>query len=102
FWQRYPDTPSNSGNPTFRASCMRDAAWYIRLIAHSIIVGDVDPLEKVGVRGAKEMYESLEIPLRNIAECMRSLKEVALELLPLNEAAEVAPYFDYVIQGMMP
>jgi allophycocyanin-B len=102
FWKRYPDTPSNSGNPTFRASCMRDQGWYIRLIASSLIVGDIEPLDKIGVRGVKEMYESLEIPLRNIVECMRSLKEVTLEMLSLEDAAEVAPYFDFLIQGLMP
>ncbi|NJK48390.1 allophycocyanin [Candidatus Gracilibacteria bacterium] len=102
FWQRYPDTPSNSGNPRFRASCMRDQGWYIRLIASSLIVGDIEPLDKIGVRGVKEMYESLEIPLRNVVECMRCLKEVTLEMLSLEDAAEVAPYFDFLIQGTMP
>ena len=48
------------------------------------------------------MYNSLEIPLRNVAECMRCLKEVTLDLLSLEDAAEVAPYFDYLIQGLMP
>jgi allophycocyanin-B len=102
FWQRYPNTPSNSGNPTFRASCMRDQGWYIRLIAYSLIVGDIEPLEKSGIKGVREMYESLEIPVRNVVECMRCLKEITIEMLTLEDAAEVAPYFDYLIQGIMP
>ncbi|MEM8718272.1 MAG: allophycocyanin subunit alpha-B [Cyanobacteria bacterium P01_G01_bin.39] len=99
FWQRYPNTPSNTGNPTFRASCMRDQGWYLRLISYAIILGDIEPIETSGIEGVKEMYESLEIPLKNLAECMRCLKEVTTEMLSLEDAAAIAPYFDYIIQG---
>lgn len=102
FWQRCPVTPSNSGNSTFRASCLRDQAWFLRLITYAVVVGDIDPLQASGIKGVKEMYLSLEIPLRNVAECTRCLKEVTLDLLNLEDAAEVAPYFDYLIQGLMP
>lgn len=102
FWQRCPVTPSNDGDPRHRASCMRDQTWYVRLVASSIIAGDVGPLEEVGLRGAKEMYKQLGVPQRNIAECMRCLKEVAMDLLSFEDAAEAGPYFDYLIQGMMP
>ena len=101
FWERCPDTPSNSGNRTYRASCLRDQGWYIRLITYSIVVGDVEPLAEIGTLGVKEMYESLEIPLPNLVEAIRSLKEVSLELLSLKDVTEVAPYFDYLIQGLM-
>ncbi|MGV2831899.1 allophycocyanin subunit alpha-B [Myxosarcina sp. GI1(2024)] len=99
FWQRYPNTPSNTGNPTFRASCLRDQSWYLRLITYAIVVGDTEPLDQIGIKGVKEMYESLEIPLENLAGCMRCLKEVTTEMLSLEDAAEVAPYFDYLKQG---
>lgn len=102
FWQRCPDTPSNSGNPTYRASCLRDQGWYIRLITYAIIAGDIDPLAEIGTVGIKEMYNSLEIPIRNVVEAMRCLKEVTLEMLTLEDAAEVAPYFDYLIEELMP
>ncbi|MGD1857369.1 MAG: allophycocyanin subunit alpha-B [Leptolyngbyaceae cyanobacterium] len=102
FWQRCSITPSNSGNATFQASCLRDQGWFLRLISYAVVVGDIDPIQASGVKGAKEMYNSLEIPLRNVAECMRCLKEVTLDLLSLEDAAEVAPYFDYLIQGLMP
>lgn len=101
FWQRYPNTPSNTGNPTFRASCMRDQGWYLRLITYAIALGDMDPIDRSGIKGVKEMYESLEIPLKNWAECMRCLKEVTTEMLSLEDAAAVAPYFDHLIQGFL-
>lgn len=102
FWQRCPITPSHSGNATFRASCVRDQGWYIRLITYAVVVGDIDPLEESGVKGAKAMYTALEIPLRNLVECMGCLKEAALDLLIQADRAEVGPYFDYLIQGLMP
>lgn len=102
FWQRCPITPSNAENERFQASCLRDQAWFIRLISYSVAAGDVDPLEDSGVRGAKEMYQSLGVPLKNLADCMRALKEVTLEMMSLEDAVEVGPYFDYLIAGLMP
>lgn len=102
FWQRCPITPSNAKDERFQASCLRDQAWFIRLISYAVATGDVDPLEASGVKGAKEMYTSLEVPLRNLVDCMRALKEVTLEMLSLEDAAEVGPYFDYLIGGLMP
>ena len=99
FWSRYPNTPSNTGNTTFRASCLRDRRWYLRLITYAIVLGDTEPIETSGIRGVKEMYESLEIPLKNWAECMKCLKQVTTEMLSLEDAKAIAPYFDYVIQG---
>ncbi len=100
FWQRCHITPSNSGNPTFRASCIRDQSWYIRLITYAVVVGDIDPLQRSGIKGAKEMYTSLEVPLRNVVECLRCLREAALELFSIEDHVEVGAYFDYLIQGM--
>jgi allophycocyanin-B len=100
FWERCPVTPSNSGNPVFQSSCMRDQSWYLRLVTYAVIADDVEPIETVGLKGAKEMYISLGVPLNNIVECMKCLKDVALDRLPLEDAGEVAPYFDYLIQGL--
>lgn len=102
FWESRPVTPSNSGNPTYRASCIRDQGWYIRLVTYALVEGDTKIIETVGIRGAKEMYISLGIPLENLVECMHCLKESALFLLPLNDARVVAPYFDYIICGLTP
>jgi len=102
FWQRCQITPSNSGHPTFRSSCLRDQSWYLRLITYAVVVGDIDPLQASGLKGAKAMYTSLEIPLRNLAVCMDCLKEVTLDLLNPEDQEEVSPYFDYLIQGLTP
>jgi allophycocyanin-B len=102
FWQRCPITPSNSGDPTFRASCLRDQAWYVRLVTYALLVGDVAPIEESGIQGAKVMYTSLGVPLENLVDCMKCLKTAATDLLSLEDQMRVAPYFDYLIQGMRP
>lgn len=100
FWERCPNTPSNAGNSRKTASCQRDQGWYVRLIAYSILAGSERPLEDIGTVGIKEMYNNLEIPIRNIAECMRCLKEEAMAVLNDDDAREVAPYFDLIIQSL--
>jgi allophycocyanin-B len=102
FWERCPVTPSNSGNPTYRASCIRDQGWYIRLVSYALIEGDTKVIDTVGIRGAKEMYISLGIPLRNLVECMHCLKEAAMDLLSLDDAMVAMPYIDYIITGLTP
>ena len=100
FWERVPVTPSNSGNPRKTASCQRDVGWYIRLIAYCVLAGSEEPLEEIGTIGIKEMYNSLQIPLRNIVECMRCVKEETVSQMSAEDAVEVAPYFDLIIRSL--
>ena len=100
FWERCPNTPSNSGGDRKTNSCQRDQGWYVRLIAYSILAGSARPLEEIGTVGIKEMYNNLEIPIRNIAECMRCLKEEAMAVMSDDDAQEVAPYFDLIIHSL--
>lgn len=100
FWERCPNTPSNSGNDRKTASCQRDQGWYVRLIAYAVLAGSERPLEDIGTVGIKEMYNNLEIPIRNIAECMRCLKEEAMAVLSAEDAQEVAAYFDLIIHSL--
>ncbi len=75
FWEWCPNTPSNSGKESKTASCQRDQGWYIRLIAYSILAGSEKPLEEIGTVGIKEMYNNLEITLRNWVEALLCIKE---------------------------
>lgn len=100
FWERCPVTPSNSGNPRKTASCQRDQGWYVRLVAYCVLAGSEQPLAEIGTIGIKEMYNSLEIPLRNLVEAMRCVKDEAVSLLSAEDAVEVAPYFDYIIRAL--
>lgn len=100
FWERCPNTPSSSGNERKTASCQRDQGWYVRLVAYSVLAGSEKPLEEIGTVGIKEMYNNLEIPLRNIVEAMRCIKEEAVSMMSEEDAVEVGPYFDYIIRAL--
>ncbi len=102
-WQKRPDFISPGGNAygqRERALCLRDYGWYLRLITYGVLSGDKDPIEKIGLIGVREMYNSLGVPVPGMAEAVRCLKKASVALLTEDDAAEAAPYFDYVIQAM--
>ena len=102
-WKKRPDFISAGGNAygnKERAQCLRDYGWYLRLVTYGLLAGDKEPIESIGLIGAREMYNSLGVPMSGMAEAIRCLKGVALSLLSDVEAAEAAPYFDFIIQGM--
>jgi allophycocyanin-B len=102
-WQKRPDFISPGGNAygdRQRALCLRDYGWYMRLITYGILAGDKEPIEKIGLIGVREMYNSLGVPVPGMAESIRCLKQASLALLSDEDAAEAAPYFDYIIQAM--
>lgn len=83
-----------------RAQCLRDYSWYLRLVTYGILAGSTDQIQTIGLVGAREMYNSLGVPMPGMVESMRCLKEASIDLLGLEEAALAAPYFDFLIQGM--
>jgi allophycocyanin-B len=102
-WRKRPDFISPGGNAfgqRERAQCIRDFGWYLRLVTYGVLGGDIEPIEKIGLVGAREMYNSLGVPLPGMVEAMVCLKNASLDLLNTEDAAEAAPYFDYIIQGM--
>lgn len=83
-----------------RAQCLRDYSWYLRLVTYGVLAGSTEMIQQIGLIGAREMYNSLGVPMPGMVEAMRSLKEAALALLGTEQAALAAPYFDFLIQGM--
>ncbi|NJR38371.1 MAG: allophycocyanin [Leptolyngbyaceae cyanobacterium CSU_1_4] len=102
-WQKRPDFIAPGGNAygdRQRALCLRDYGWYLRLVTYGILAGDKDPIESIGLVGVREMYNSLGVPVPGMVESIRCLKASSLALLTDEDAAEAAPYFDYIIQSM--
>ncbi len=102
-WQKRPDFISPGGNAygeRQRSLCIRDFGWYLRLITYGVLAGDKEPIEKIGLIGVREMYNSLGVPVPGMVEAIASLKKASLDLLSAEDAAETAPYFDYIIQAM--
>ena len=102
-WQKRPDFIAPGGNAygeRQRALCLRDYGWYLRLITYGLLAGDITPIEKIGIIGVREMYNSLGVPVPGMVESIRCLKKASLNLLSAEDAAATAPYFDYIIQEM--
>jgi allophycocyanin-B len=102
-WKKRPDFIAPGGNAygdKQRALCLRDYGWYLRLVTYGVLAGDKEPIESIGVIGAREMYNALGVPVPGMAEAIRSLKEASLSLLSAEDASEAAPYFDYLIQSL--
>jgi allophycocyanin-B len=102
-WRKRPDFIAPGGNAygdKQRALCLRDYGWYLRLVTYGVLAGDKDPIETIGIVGAREMYNALGVPVPGMAEAIRCLKTASLELLSDEDAAEASSYFDYIIQAM--
>lgn len=102
-WRKRPDFISPGGNAygdRQRALCIRDYGWYLRLITYGVLSGDKEPIEKIGLVGVREMYNSLGVPVPGMVEAIRCLKDASLALLSAEDAAAAAPYFDFIIQAM--
>jgi allophycocyanin-B len=100
---RKPDYVAPGGNAygqKQRAQCLRDFSWYLRLVTYGVLAGSTEMIQKIGVEGAREMYNSLGVPLPGMVESMRALKEAALVLLSTDEAELAGPYFDFLIKRL--
>ena len=100
---RKPDYVAPGGNAygqRQRAQCLRDYSWYLRLVTYGVLAGSTEMIQQIGLVGAREMYNSLGVPMPGMVEAMRTLKEASLVLLNTEEAQLAAPYFDFLIQGM--
>ncbi len=83
-----------------RAQCLRDYSWYLRLVTYGVLAGSTEMIQEIGLIGAREMYNSLGVPMPGMVEAMRTLKEASLDLLNSEDATLAGPYFDFLIQGM--
>lgn len=102
-FRKRPDFRAPGGNASGQRQynqCLRDYGWYLRLVTYGVLCGDKEPIEKIGLIGAREMYNSLGVPMAGMVEAINCLKEASLALLDSDDATEAAPYFDYIIQGM--
>ena len=102
-FQIYPEYIAPGGNAEGsrkRSLCLRDYGWYLRLITYGILAGDQSVIEKIGIIGVKEMYNSLGVPILGMIDAIQCLKDATLDVVPAEDHQIVAPYFDFLIQGM--
>jgi allophycocyanin-B len=102
-FSRKPEYVAPGGNAygqKQRAQCLRDFSWYLRLVTYGVLAGSTELIQSIGLIGAREMYNSLGVPMPGMVESMRCLRQASLDLLSTDEAALAGPYFDFLIQGM--
>lgn len=102
-FQLHPEYIAPGGNAEGarkRSLCLRDYGWYLRLITYSLLSGDKESIENIGLIGVKEMYNSLGVPILGMIDSIECLKNAALKFLNEDQALFVIPYFDFLILGM--
>ena len=102
-FQIHPEYIAPGGNAEGarkRSLCLRDYGWYLRLITYGILSGDKTSIEKIGIIGVREMYNSLGVPILGMIDAIECLKRASLEVLNEEEQNMVTPYFNFLIQGM--
>jgi allophycocyanin-B len=102
-FQRNPDYVAPGGNAygqKQRAQCLRDYSWYLRLVTYGVLAGSTEMIQQIGLVGAREMYNSLGVPMPGMVDPMRTMKEASLALLSTDQGSLAGPYFDFLIQGM--
>ncbi|MFZ4803103.1 MAG: allophycocyanin subunit alpha-B [Synechococcus lacustris] len=98
-----PDYVAPGGNAygqKQRAQCLRDFSWYLRLATYGVLAGSTRSIDNIGLAGAREMYNSLGVPLPGMVESIRCLKQASIGLVSPEDSALLGPYFDFMIQGM--
>ena len=102
-FSRKPEYVAPGGNAfgqKQRAQCLRDYSWYLRLVTYGVLAGSTELIQQIGLVGAREMYNSLGVPLPGMVEAMRCMREASLALLSEDQQALASSYFDFLIQGM--
>ena len=79
---------------------MRDYSWYLRLVTYGVLAGSTEMIQDIGLVGAREMYNSLGVPMPGMVEAMKTMKDASLALLSDAQVKLAASYFDFLIQGM--
>lgn len=98
------------------AACLRDMDLILRYITYATFSGDSSILEDRCINGLRETYLALDVPTASMAESLRIMKDIATSIVidPEGESivegvqysdytrikAEIAAYFDLVIQAL--
>nr|UAD87127.1 allophycocyanin gamma subunit [Gracilaria pacifica] len=102
-FQLHPEYIAPGGNAEGsrkRSLCLRDYGWYLRLVTYGVLTGDKNSIEKIGLIGVREMYNSLGVPIIGMIDAINCLKQASIKNLEEDEIVIIEPYFDFIIQGM--
>jgi allophycocyanin-B len=85
-FSRKPEYVAPGGNAygqKQRAQCLRDFSWYLRLVTYGVLAGSTERIQDIGLIGAREMYNSLGVPMPGRVESrVASCSSMAVAISP--------------------
>ena len=99
----YPQITEPGGNlyPPMRAeACWRDFWHFLRCITYGIAGQSLDYTSKSGLGYMEQLYQELKVPLDAMVLGLEQLKVYGLEEFEESQRANLAPYFDRLIESM--
>jgi allophycocyanin beta subunit len=82
------------------AACIRDLEYFLRYATYAMLAGDTSILDERVLKGLKETYNSLGVPIPFTVKAIRAMKEVATELMGTDAGEELGTYLDYICDAL--
>ena len=87
--------------PTERAdACWRDFWHFLRCITYGIAGQRIDYLSIEGLKNMNLLYQELQVPLDAMVVGLEGIKTASLKRIKDEQQAEIAPYFDRLIDRL--
>jgi Phycobilisome protein len=99
----FPDILEPGGGlypPERSAACWQDFWQFLRCITYGIAGGHVDYTSEAGLGAMEALYQELQVPLPAMIVGLRGIKAASLEGLEPAQQANLAPYFDHLIEKL--
>lgn len=96
--------PAGNAYTTRRyAACLRDMDYYLRYATYAIVAGNIDVLNELVLKGLRETYNSLNVPIdptvRGI-QIMKSIVKKKVEEADINNISCIDQPSDYITQEL--
>ncbi len=101
--QEFPKITQEGGGlyPAERANaCWRDFWHFLRCITYGITEQRTDYLSAEGLQYMNLLYQELQVPLDAMVMGLEGIKTASLKRLESAQKAELAPYFDCLIEQL--
>ena len=79
-------------------ACSVPGLWYLRLVTYGVLAGSTEMIQDIGLVGAREMYNSLGVPMPGMVSCQ--MHEGGFTVSSLRTASEADGLFRFLDSGM--
>jgi allophycocyanin beta subunit len=99
----YTPTTKPGGNMYYArryASCIRDVDYFLRYATFAMLAGETELLDEYVLKGLRETYKALNVPLDGSVRCLNALRDVVGAQVGPQAGQEMAKYFDHLAKGL--